>query len=171
MSTVPSDSATADTVHTLYLQHHGWLVSRLRRKIGCAWDASDLAQSTFVRVLAARDVPVLAEPRAYLTTIAQRLLANHLRRRQIERLYLDALAGLPEPQSPAPEARLMVMETLLAIDQLLDGLPVIARKAFLLWRLEEMTQEEIAAQLGVSRTSVRRHLAAAATHFYFSASD
>jgi len=35
------------------LQHHGWLLARLRRKLGCAWDAADIAQSTFVRVLAA----------------------------------------------------------------------------------------------------------------------
>lgn len=161
--------AAGDPVQTLYLQHHGWLVARLRRKLGCAWDAADLAQSTFVRVLGARGVApeAIAEPRAYLTTIAQRLLSNHLRRRQIERAYLDALAALPEPQAPPPEARLMVMETLLAIDRLLGGLPVAARQAFLLWRLEDLTQEQIAAQLGLSRTTVRRHLAAAAERCYF----
>lgn len=162
-------SLHAEATQALYLQHHGWLVARLRRKLGCAWDAADLAQSTFVRVLTARGQPAdtLAEPRAYLTTIAQRLLANHLRRRQIERAYLDALATLPEPVAPPPDARLMVLETLVAIDRLLDGLPLAARKAFLLWRLEELTQEQIAAQLGISRTSVRRHLAAAAQRCYF----
>lgn len=163
----------AEATQALYLQHHGWLVARLRRKLGCAWDAADLAQSTFVRVLTARGQPpdTLAEPRAYLTTIAQRLLANHLRRRQIERAYLDALATLPEPVAPPPDARLMVLETLCAIDRLLDGLPVVARKAFLLWRLEELTQEQIAAQLGISRTSVRRHLTAAAERCYFHHAD
>ena len=95
-------------------------------------------------------------------------MSNHLRRRQIERAYLDALAQLPEPMAPPPDARLMVLETLVAIDRLLDGLPVVARKAFLLWRLEELTQQEIAEQLGISRTSVRRHLAAAAERCYFS---
>lgn len=161
---------SADPVQALYLQHHGWLVARLRRKLGCAWDAADLAQSTFVRLLTARGAPPLAqvaEPRAYLTTIAQRLLSNHLRRRQIERAYLDALALLPEPTAPPPDARLMVLETLVAIDRLLDGLAPVARRAFLLWRLEELTQDEIAAQLGISRTSVRRHLAAAAARCYF----
>lgn len=169
---MPSDflASHAQATQALYLQHHGWLVARLRRKLGCAWDAADLAQSTFVRVLTASSqrLEELAEPRAYLTTVAQRLLANHLRRRQIERAYLEALASLPEPVAPAPEVRLMVLETLCAIDRLLDGLPVVARKAFLLWRLEELTQEEIAEQLGLSRTTVRRHLAAAAERCYFS---
>lgn len=164
----PSPAHTQAT-QALYLQHHGWLVGRLRHKLGCAWDAADLAQTTFLRVFTATGQPLheLAEPRAYLTTIAQRLLANHLRRRQIERAYLEALAGLPEPVAPPPETRLMVLEALLAIDRLLDGLPVVARKAFLLWRLEELTQEQIAAQLGLSRTHVRRHLAAAAERCYF----
>jgi RNA polymerase sigma-70 factor (ECF subfamily) len=168
---MPSDllASHAQATQTLYLQHHGWLVARLRRKLGCAWDAADLAQSTFVRVLTAsgQRLEELAEPRAYLTTVAQRLLANHLRRRQIERAYLEALASLPEPVAPAPEVRLMVLETLCAIDRLLDGLPMVARKAFLLWRLEELTQEQIAEQLGLSRTTVRRHLAAAAERCYF----
>ncbi|WP_343590528.1 sigma-70 family RNA polymerase sigma factor [Paracidovorax wautersii] len=165
----PVPSRHAEATQTLYLQHHGWLVGRLRHQLGCAWDAADLAQTTFVRVLTAtsQQLDEVAEPRAYLTTIAQRLLANHLRRRQIERAYLDALALLPEAVAPPPDARLMVLETLVAIDRLLDGLPTLARRAFLLWRLEELTQEQIAAQLGISRTTVRRHLAAAAERCYF----
>lgn len=162
-------SAAAHTLQTFYLQHHGWLVARLRRKIGCPWDAADLAQSTFLRAWMAPGQPLdqVAEPRAYLTTIAQRLLSNHLRRRQIERAYLEALGALPDPVAPPPDVQLMLLETLVAIDQLLDGLPAVARQAFLLWRLEELTQEEIAQQLGLSRTTVRRHLAAAAERCYF----
>lgn len=169
MSVSAPTSAHAAATQALYHQHHGWLVGRLRHKLGCAWDAADLAQTTFLRVLTAtgQRLDEVAEPRAYLTTIAQRLLANHFRRRQIERAYLDALALLPEPVAPPPDARLMVLETLVAIDRLLDGLPAVARKAFLLWRLEELTQEQIAVQLGISRTSVRRHLAAAAERCYF----
>lgn len=163
---------SSDPVQSLYEAHHSWLVARLRRKLGCAWDAADLAQSTFVRVLTAKGQPLaeLIEPRAYLTTIAQRLLSNHLRRKQIENAYLEALANLPETFAQPPEAQLMVLETLVAIDRLLGGLPIVARKAFLLWRLEDLTQEEIAVQLGISRTSVRRHLANAAERCYFAES-
>lgn len=159
------------TLEALYADHGGWLLGRLQRKLRCAWDAADLTQTTFLRLLVAGVPDRLAEPRAYLTTIAQRLLANHLRRAQIERAYLDALAALPEPVAQPPEAALMVMEALVAIDRLLGGLPGVAREAFLMWRLEDMTQEDIAARLGISRTSVRRHLAAAAQRCYFAAGD
>ena len=52
-------SAAAHTLQTFYLQHHGWLVARLRRKIGCPWDAADLAQSTFLRAWTAPGPPLV----------------------------------------------------------------------------------------------------------------
>ena len=75
-------------------------------------------------------------PRAFLTTVAQRVLSNHWRREQIERAYLDALALRPEAHAPSPEERAVVLETLLEIDRLLDGLPLAAKRAFLLAQLD-----------------------------------
>ncbi|WZB75780.1 sigma factor [Achromobacter insuavis] len=39
---------------TLYAEHHGWLRSWLRRKLGCPEQAADLAQDTFLRVLTSK---------------------------------------------------------------------------------------------------------------------
>ncbi|MEG1456516.1 MAG: sigma factor, partial [Comamonas sp.] len=85
-------------MQTLYAAHHSWLVARLRRKLGCAWDAADLAQSTFVRVLTAKGLALgeVLEPRAYLTTIAKNILTETWRRRDLERAWIDALAALPQ---------------------------------------------------------------------------
>ncbi|WP_439645857.1 sigma factor [Methylobacillus glycogenes] len=40
-------------LHSLYSNHHGWLYGWLKRKLGDAGDAADLAQDTFVRILTA----------------------------------------------------------------------------------------------------------------------
>ena len=156
-------SLHAEATQALYLQHHGWLVARLRRKLGCAWDAADIAQSTFVRVLAATGQPLhdVAEPRAYLTTIARNLLINHVRHRALERAWLDALAQLPAPLAPSPEEHLLVLEALREIDAMLDGLPARAREAFLLAQLDGLTYAEVAARLGVSERTVKRYMAEA----------
>jgi RNA polymerase sigma-70 factor (ECF subfamily) len=154
-------------VHLLYSEHHGWLQGWLRKKLGNAFDAADLAQDTFVRVLRAPGLDRVEEPRAYLTTVARNLLINHVRRRAIERAYLDALALLPEPVTPSPEARLMVLETLVEIDRRLSGLPAQAKQAFLLAQLEGLGQAEIAAELGISVSTVKRHLARAAMRCFF----
>ena len=154
-------------VESLYLAHHGWLQGWLRKKVGNAFDAADLAQSTFLKVLTARGLDQVQEPRAYLTTIARNLLINQVRRRAIEQAYLDALAAMPEPVAPPPEVRLMVLETLVEIDRRLGRLPVLAKQAFLLAQLEGLGHGEIAAELGISVSTVKRHLAKAAMRCFF----
>lgn len=147
-----------DTTHALYREHHGWLKSWLRGKLGCSEQAADLTQDTFMRVLAARRHEPVREPRSYLTTIARGLLIDHYRRRDLERAYLDALAHLPEPEAPSPEQRLLVLETLLQINAALDALPRDARRAFLLSQLDGLGYAEIASELKISLSTVKRHM-------------
>lgn len=111
-----TDAQHGDAVGRLYGEHHGWLLSWLRHKLGFSHLAADLAHDTFLRVLAGRTGLALLQPRAYLRTIAHGLAVNHWRRLDIERAYLDALAGLPEAMAPSPEERLLVLETLRQLD-------------------------------------------------------
>ena len=90
----------SDSVADIYSHHHGWLVGLLRRKLGNADNADDLAQDTYTRLLTARSEELIREPRAYLTTIASRLTAQYFRRLALERAYLDALASMPEETVP-----------------------------------------------------------------------
>ncbi|WP_447921496.1 sigma-70 family RNA polymerase sigma factor [Achromobacter aegrifaciens] len=152
--------AASDNVHLLYRAHHGWLHGWLRAKLGNSFDAADLAQDTFVRVLRHRhELDALREPRAYLTTIAKRLLLNHHRRRSVEQAYLEALALMPQALAPSAEQRLIILETLQEIDEMLAGLPLPARQAFLMAQLEGLSHGEIAARLNVSLRSVHRYIA------------
>lgn len=150
-----------DPLHRLYLDHQGWLQGWLRKKIGCAFDAADLVHDTYLRVLTGRNVQDIREPRSYLATIAHGLMVNHLRRKDLERAYLETLSQLPPAQSPSPEVRALALEALFEIDAMLDGLPVPVRRAFLLCQMEGMTHAEIAASLRVSVASVRLYIARA----------
>lgn len=163
-----SASTLANDVHTLYSDHHRWLLGWLRKKLGCTYRAADLAHDTFMRLLAREEAVVIQEPRAFLTTVAQRVLANHWRREQLERAYLEALAQLPEALAPSPEECAIVLETLVEIDQLLGDLPVRVKRAFLYAQLDGMSQTEIAGELGVSVSTVKRYLVKAGTQCYFS---
>lgn len=154
-------------IYALYSDHYGWLRSWLQRKLGCAAQAADLTQDTFVRLLASTPMETIVEPRAFLTTVAKRVLANHYRRREIERAYLEALAMLPEPQVPSPESRAIVLETLVEIDLMLDGLPALAKQVFLLAQVDGLPYAAIARELGISVSTVKRHMLKAARFFYF----
>jgi len=149
-----------DHIADIYSQHHGWLLRWLRGKLNCADQAADLAQDTFLRLLTAppEQPHSLREPRAYLTTVAQRLVIDHYRRQSLEQAWLDTLARLPEPMAPSPEDRLLVLETLHRIDAMLDGLLPPVRSAFLLSQLEGLGYAEIATRLGVSERTVKRYM-------------
>lgn len=162
-----STAHAASVVAELYHGHHHWLSGWLRRRLADVEQAADLAQDTFVRVLLSRDVGAIQEPRAFLTTVARRVLANHYRRAEIERAWLETLASLPEPVAPSPETRLMVLETLYELDRLLDGLPAVVRRTFLLSQLDGLGYAEIGTRLGISVSTVKRHMSRAAMQCYF----
>ncbi|WWA74328.1 sigma-70 family RNA polymerase sigma factor [Pseudomonas khavaziana] len=161
--TPPANHHVSQSIGQLYSHHHGWLQGWLRRRLGNAADAADLAQDTFVRLLSSRPGEPLnfTTPRAYLATVANRLTLNLYRRRSLEQAYLAALAQTPEDLTPSLEHQALVLEALDEIDQVLALLPAKTRQAFLMSQLEGYTQEEIASRLGLSVRSVQRYLARA----------
>lgn len=148
----------------LYQTHNSWLMGWLCKKLGCSFDAADLMQDTFSRILQKDDLADIKEPRAYLTTIAHGLMVNHVRRRDIEAAYLDEIANLPQAEAPSPETINIMIETLTKIDEMLDGLPSKIRNAFLWFQLEGLSHAQIAERLSVSVSSVRQYIAKALLH-------
>ena len=166
-----SDQAPAPTLEALYCDHHSWLVGMLRRKLGNGDSAADLAQDTFLRVLANRNIDAILRPREYLATIARGLVTDAYRRQAIERAYLETLAARPEPVAISPETRAILLETVLAIDRMLDQLGPRTREIFLLAQFEELTYAQVGARLGVSLTTVKKHMVRALTQCLLLAAD
>ncbi len=156
--------STQSTTESLYRAHHLWLRGWLHKKLGCGQQAAELAQDTFLKLLIRPCNP--EQPQAYLLTIARRLVFESWRRRDLERAWLAELAHMPEHVIPSEEERAIWLETLLAIDALLDGLSANARRAFLLSQLEGYTYADIADELGVSVSRVRQYMTQALTRCY-----
>ncbi|MBD9413632.1 sigma-70 family RNA polymerase sigma factor [Pseudomonas sp. PDM16] len=161
-----SGSPSASVITQLYTDHHGWLQSWLRSRLNNSADAADLAQDTFVRLLQRRGDVAPSEPRAYLRTVARGLVIDLWRRRDVERAWLETVAHIPEHEAPSPETSLLVVESLIAIDRMLDELKPKVRQAFLLAQLDGMTCPRIAERLGVSLSTVERYIASALRHCY-----
>lgn len=160
------DTSPHQSTLSLYVHHHGWLHAWLRRRTGCTQQAADLAHDTFVKLIESR-TQVLHSPRAFLLTVARRLMIGHFRHREVERAWLESIAHLPEELAPSPETRAIVIETLLEIDALLDGLPAKVKSAFLMARLDGLPYAEIARRLDVTVSSVNQYMARAIRHCYF----
>ena len=150
----------------LYAEHHHWLMGWLLRRLHCHADAADLTQDTFLRTLTSPHLGRIEEPRTFLCVVAKRVLYTFWRRNELERAYLEALAGLPVDVAPSEEEFALLREAIAAVDQLLAGLPSRVRHAFLLNRLEGLTHPQIAAQMNVSLATVERWIRRALTHCY-----
>lgn len=169
MNSAPPPSSSLlprDTVDQLYREHNGWLRGWLRKRLGCPQNAADLAHDTFVRILASRDLLGLQEPRAFIGTIARRLLIDRARRQAIEQAYLDELARVADEGGGFPSAE-QIADAIQALEQIAEallGLNAKARMAFLLRHLDGLPHEQIAQRLGVSTRMVQKYLVQALLH-------
>jgi len=164
MQGVTSSGSSSSYMSQLYASNYSWLVNLLSKKLHCPQKAADLAQDTFISLLSGQSkqpVDDIHEPRAYLTTIAQRILFNFYKRQSLERAYLEALSYLPDDIMLSVEERFILLETLQQIDAMLDGLQESVRRAFLYSQLEGLTYAEIALKLNISQRSVKRYMALA----------
>ncbi|MGY2328154.1 sigma-70 family RNA polymerase sigma factor [Pseudomonas sp. SDT2931_S440] len=150
-------------VQHIYEQHHSWLHSWLKGKLHNACDAADVAHDTFVRILGGRNATQILEPRDYLATVARGLVIDRYRRRAIEQAYLQTLADRPEAIAISEEDKAIIIETLVAVDKALRGLGERARRIFMLSQVEGLTYQQIADQLRVSLTTVKKHMVRALT--------
>lgn len=160
-----AEPALQQEMHTLYSDHHGWLTTWLRRRLGNTFDAADLAQDTFLRLLTRpRGFDSFDGARACLSTIAKGLCIDLWRRREIEQAWLEAIAARPEAIVPSAEHQVMVIQALLEIDAMLSQLPDKAASAFVMAMVYGMTDKEVAAELGVSDRMVRKYMTQAMVH-------
>ena len=157
-------SALHSAVNDLYCDHHGWLKGWLRKRLGNSCDAADLAQDTFVRVIKARNALEIREPRPYLSRVAKGLLVDLFRRRSLEQAWLEALAELPQLEQPSLEEQAILLQALLQIDRMLQGLGAKVRQTFILSQFDGLTYPQIAERLNISVRSVNNYMAKAMEH-------
>lgn len=148
-------------VHALYARHHGWLHAWLRRRLGCAHQAADVAHDTYLRVLCSGQAPQDDHARPHLIHIARGLVVDRHRRQLVEQAYLDALARQPASLAPSPEEQAIALQTLLRVDAMLASLEPAVRQTFLLSQFAGLTYGEIAQRLSISPSTVRKHMALA----------
>jgi RNA polymerase sigma-70 factor (ECF subfamily) len=143
----------AETARALFERHHLALFRTLRRLAGDAALAEDLTQEVFARALAAGDgYEERGRERAWLFTIARRLLADHGRR--LARRPAHASLDGAEPAGPSVETS----DLRLALDRALEQLAEPEREAFLLREVGGLGHEEIARVTAASRAAVRNRI-------------
>jgi RNA polymerase sigma-70 factor (ECF subfamily) len=121
-------------------------------------DIKDVCQEVYLRLLRFERTEVIRNPMAYLFRVAANV-AHDFRLRQAQWTPLEA-EQLEEPATePGPEQLLDIEYRNRRLAEMLATLPPLSRAALVLQSQEELTYEEIAARLGVTRRVVKRAIA------------
>jgi RNA polymerase sigma factor (sigma-70 family) len=140
--------------------HHGEIYRFLRRVTFGTSEAEDLSQETFVRAFRAyHSLPVDANVRAWLFTIASNLYRNHVRTETRRRVAHAALRTRSrESDGEGPEGEALFNEARCVMEMAIQQLPVKQRMAFVLRKVHDLPYEEIARSLHCSAETARAHV-------------
>lgn len=134
-----------------------------RRRLRGAPAAEDLVQEACLR-FTRLETAKLTNPRAFLYRILSNLVVDHQRQQQRERAVpIESEADIVDETADAERA-IISRERLLLLKQAVEELPPRCRECFVLRRFDDLSQEEIAQRMGISRNMVEKHLRTAALH-------
>lgn len=140
-------------------------------RLGPQAEVEDLLQELFVKVREAGDEEVLNPP-AYLYRLAHNLMLDRLRTdrrrgaREAEwrRTHHVSVGALDVVDAPDAEASAIARQRLEKIATALASLAPQTQEVFRLHKFEGLTHAETAARLGISRSSVEKHISLALRH-------
>lgn len=121
--------------------------------------AEDLTQETFVRVQAAVAAGHVQKVDAFLRRTARNLAIDHQRQvtargtTDFTSVGNSVVVDIADPR-PSPETEIIDRNKLRALRQAMERLPARAQRILVLSRLEGLSQEQIANQLGISQRTV-----------------
>ena len=141
---------------------HAYLTVQLRDRDM----AADLTQEVFLRYAQRGGMAAIVHDRTYLYRTAHNLAIDHVRRTDRHRTDSTAhqdLADIPD-DSPSPEDVVDARDRLDQLRSAIQQLPQRTRQVFVLHRIQELTYGEVATRLGISESSVQKHLAKALQH-------
>jgi RNA polymerase sigma-70 factor (ECF subfamily) len=149
-------------LEAVFLNHRAPLLRFLRAR-GAGDSAEDLLQELWIKASSSVTGPI-AEPLAYLYRAANNLMLDRrrseLRSARRDQDWSDATGGALFGVSDAPsgERMLIAREMLEAAEAALQALGDRTELVFRRFRVEGVSQRQIADELGISLSAVEKHL-------------
>lgn len=123
-------------------------------------DVEDIAQETFIRAIRAEKRNEIEHPRAYIYRIARNLAYEVLSKKHIRMTeYIDdcSLEDLPMSDEVV-ENEIAVNERMRKVKQAIADLPPQCHRVFIMHKVYGFKYREIASQLGISMSTVEKHI-------------
>jgi RNA polymerase sigma factor (sigma-70 family) len=149
----------------LYSEHNQALVRFLMTRVDSEQEAQDVAQEAYVRMLQLDARGAVSYLSAYLFKTAANIAIDRMRRTQIgQRIHQAVSHALGDVASPPPEHEIASRQELDLIAHYLEELPPKCRQAFYLHRIHDMSLDDVARELGVTKRMVHHYLLRAIVH-------
>ncbi|HZW14920.1 MAG TPA: sigma-70 family RNA polymerase sigma factor [Brevundimonas sp.] len=133
-----------------------WLLNR--RLAGLEID--DIIQETYARLIAVESVAGVRNPKTYAFQAAYSVMVTHVRRSRVIAFQtvsdIDQLGALAD--EPSPEHSVADRDELQHLGEAIASLPARIRDVFILRRVEGFSQREVAQRLGISESTVEKHM-------------
>jgi len=146
-------------------QSRGELTGYLNRLLRSPDDALEVSQEAYLKVYLAlrKSVDKEHSPKALLYKTARNLAISRFRHQRIVQRSMLAITVSQELQteSRSPEQQASKSEDLRALLLAINQLPPKCRKVMLLRMFQDLSQKEIAEQLGIAVSTVEKHIAKA----------
>lgn len=170
MHPVEADSAPSGLAGE-YLNHRPSLLRLLTARTRDAAEAEDILQDLWFRI---QDFAgPIANPKAYLHRSALNLANDRGRARRqnirreadwVDATTIHSAAGEALDDSPSTESVLDGQRELARIVTALDEMPPGAARVFRRHKLDGQSHAEVAAEFGISKSAVEKHMAVALRH-------
>lgn len=148
------------SLSALAAAHYDGLFAFVAGKVRSRALAADLAQESWLRVIAAARRGEIANPRNYLFRTARNVVIDHFRK---ERARAGLFAAEADQEAvacdrPSPEREVAARRDLMRLLKVVGEMPLRRQQVFVLRVFEHLDQAEIAAALGVTRGAVEKHM-------------
>ena len=142
------------------LPHEPALRAWLARRVIAGLEIDDVVQETYVAMANLVSVAHVAAPRAYAFQVAQSVILRHIRRlRIVPMTSLDDMgADATAVDEPSPEQHTHGRRELQRLMALIGKLPAKCRETFMLRKIEGLSQHEVARRMGISESTVEKHM-------------
>ena len=159
---MPEEPAPKANFSALYGATVAPLRRYLTRLLGDSSEAQDVAHDAYVRVFPKMEDNTAQKPEALLYTTARRLAFNRLKRRKIAPfLPGEANFEIAASTQPGIPQQVMARQEYQQLEQAIAQLPEGCRTVLLLRKIELLSHQEIAQQLGIAVSTVEKQHARA----------
>lgn len=144
----------------IFRLYHPRLVAFLIGLLHDEDEGRDMAQDIFVSLWENREkLSEIKSFSAYLFTIARCAVYNYYDHLNVESKYAAEYL-LTHTEDFSEEEKIFARELRAAIDRTVDGMSAQRKRVYIMSRKENLTNDEIAERLGISKRTVENHLSA-----------